>query len=109
MLPALLLAAPAPLSEAQKIEALIQAVAGLQGATFLRNGAEHTPQAAAEHLRLKWRKAGGRVKSAPEFIEACATGSTVSGRPYQIRLADGRTVPARDWLWTELKRLEAAR
>jgi hypothetical protein len=105
----LLLVAPAPLSEAQKIEALIQAVARLQGAVFLRNGSEHTPAEAAEHLRLKWRKAGSRVKTAPDFIRLCATGSSVSGRPYEIRLRDGRTVPARDWLWTELKRLEVAR
>ena len=106
--PLLLLAAPAPRPEAQKIEALIQAVAGLQGAVFIRNGSEHTPAEAAEHLRLKWRKAGRRVKTAPEFIQHCATGSSVSGRPYEIRLKDGRTVLSRDWLWTELKRMEAA-
>lgn len=109
MVSALLLLAPAPAPEAQKIEALIQAVAGLQGAVFLRNGAEHTPQAAAEHLRLKWKNAGSRVKTAPDFIERCASGSSVSGQPYRIRLRDGRTVLARDWLWTELKRLEAGR
>ena len=105
----LLLAAPAPTPEAQKIEALIQAVGALQGAVFIRNGSEHTPVEAAAHLRLKWRNAGKRVKTAPEFIQYCATGSSMSGRPYEIRLKDGRTVLARDWLWTELKRLEAVR
>lgn len=109
MLPALLLAAPAPMPEAQKIEALIQAVADLKGAVFIRNGAEHAPKEAAEHLRLKWKNAGRRVKTAPEFIQHCGSGSSLSGRPYEIRLADGRTVPARDWLWTELKRLESLR
>ncbi|WP_243384409.1 DUF5329 domain-containing protein [Geothrix alkalitolerans] len=107
--PLLLLAAPAPMPEAQKIEALIQAVAALQGAVFIRNGSEHTPAQAAEHLRLKWRNAGKRVKTAPEFIQYCATGSSMSGKPYEIRLTDGRTVLSRDWLWTELKRMEAAR
>ncbi len=95
--------------EAQKIEALIQAVASLQGAVFIWNGSEHTPAQAAEHLRLKWRNAGKRVKTAPEFIQYCATGSSMSGKPYEIRLTDGRTVLSRDWLWTELKRMEAAR
>jgi hypothetical protein len=104
--PLLLLAAPAPMPEAQKIEALIQAVAGLQGAVFIRNGSEHTPLEAAGHLRLKWRNAGKRVKTAPEFIQHCATGSSMSGKPYEIRLKDGRTVLTRDWLWTELKRME---
>jgi len=107
MIPALLLATPAPMPEAQKIEALIQAVAALQGAVFIRNGSEHTPAEAADHLRLKWRNAGKRVKTAPEFIQVCATGSSMSGRPYEIRLKDGRTVLSRDWLWTELKRMEA--
>jgi len=109
MIPVLLLTAPAPTPEAQKIEVLIQAVAALQGAVFIRNGSEHTPAEAAEHLRLKWRNAGKRVKTAPEFIQFCATGSSMSGRPYEIRLKDGRTVLSRDWLWTELKRMEAAR
>ena len=68
-----------------------------------------TAEEVAAHLRLKWRNAGKRVKTAPEFIQYCATGSSMSGRPYEIRLKDGRTVLARDWLWTELKRLEAVR
>lgn len=108
MIPALLFAAPSPAPEAQKIETLIQAVAALQGAVFIRNGSEHTPAEAADHLRLKWRNAGKRVKTAPEFIQFCAMGSSMSGQPYQIRLKDGRTVLCRDWLWTELKRMEAA-
>lgn len=115
MLPVLLLVAPAPAptpapaSEAQLIEALIQAVAHLQEAVFIRNGTEHTPQQAADHLRLKWKNAGGRVKTAPDFIRHCATGSSLSGKPYEIRFKDGHTMPARDWLWTELKRLDPAR
>jgi Family of unknown function (DUF5329) len=99
----------APQTEAQKIEALIRAVADLQGAVFIRNGTEHAPRAAADHLRLKWRNASRRVKTAPEFIQYCASGSSLSGKPYEIRLKDGRTVLSRDWLWTELKRMEASR
>ena len=107
ILPAFI-AAPAP-SDAQTIEALIQAVASLQGATFIRNGTEHTPKEAADHLRLKWRNAGRRVKTAPDFIRTCASGSSLSGKPYELRLRDGRTVRTSDWLWTELKRMEAVR
>ncbi len=99
----------APQTEAQKIEALIQAVADLEGAVFIRNGSEYTAKAAADHLRLKWKNAGRRVKTAPEFIQYCASGSSLSDRPYEIRLKDGRTVLSRDWLWTELKRTEASR
>lgn len=109
-----MLSAPAfveqtPVTEAQKIEALIQAIGSLKGAVFIRNGTEHTPQQAADHLRLKWRNAGRRVKTAPEFIQHCGTGSSLSGKPYVIRLQDGRTVTSSDWLWTELKRMEGER
>ena len=107
MLPLIVFAAPAPApTEAQAIEALIQAVGRLQGAVFIRNGAEHTPQEAADHLRLKWKNAGKRVRTAAEFIQTCGTGSSMSGKPYLIRFQDGRTVSSRDWLWTELKRIQ---
>ena len=109
MIPVPVLIETAPLTEAQKIDALIQAVADLQGAVFIRNGTEHAPMAAADHLRLKWKNAGRRVKTAPEFIQYCASGSSLSGKPYEIRLQDGRRVSSRDWLWTELKRMEAGR
>jgi hypothetical protein len=95
------------LTEAQKIESLIQAIAGLQGqATFLRNGSEHDAKAAAEHLRLKWKNAGGHVKTAGDFIRLCATGSSLSGKPYRIRFKDGRELSSSDWFWTELKKLD---
>jgi len=109
MIPPPALVDTTPQTEAQKIEALIRAVADLQEAVFIRNGTEHTPKEAADHLRMKWKNAGRRVKTAPEFIQYCATGSSLSGKPYEIRLKDGRTVLSRDWLWTELKRLEATR
>jgi hypothetical protein len=106
--PALQTPAPA-LTEAQKIEALLQAVEKLQGkATFLRNGSEHDAKAAADHLRMKWQKAGSRVKTAPDFIRGCATGSSMSGQPYKIRFQDGHEVLSADYFWTELKKLDPA-
>ncbi|WP_052571710.1 DUF5329 family protein [Geothrix fermentans] len=101
----LLLQAPAP--EAQKIEALIRAIEALQGqAVFLRNGSEHDAKAAGDHLRLKWKNAGRRVKSAADFIRTCGTGSSLSGQPYKIRYRDGRELASADFLWTELKKLD---
>jgi len=99
----ILVQSPAP--EAQKIEALIRAVENLQGAVFLRNGAEHSAQAAGAHLRLKLRNAGKRVKSAADFIRHCGTASSSTGEPYRIRYQDGREVACSDFLWSELKRL----
>ncbi len=110
LVPALLastLAAQAPEAEARKIEALIQAVERLQGqATFLRNGSEHDAKAAGDHLRLKWKNAGRRVKTAQDFIRGCATGSSMSGEPYRIRFKDGHEVSSADFFWTELKKID---
>ena len=110
LVPALLapaLLAQAPEAEAKKIEALIQAVAQLQGqAIFIRNGSEHDAQAAAEHLRLKWRNAGKRVKTAQDFIRCCATGSSMSGEAYRIRFKDGHEISSADFFWTELKKID---
>ena len=94
--------------EAASIEALIRSVEALQGAVFLRNGTDHSPQEAGLHLRLKLRNAGRRAKSAPDFIRLCGTGSSLSGEPYRIRFKDGRTQPAAEFLWSELKRQESA-
>ena len=100
-------APPAP-TQAQRIEALILAVGSLQGAAFLRNGSEHTAAEAADHLRLKWKNAGKRVRTAEDFIRYCATGSSMSGRKYRIRLADGREMDSADWFNAELRRYDAA-
>src|SRR5689334_5113315 len=75
--------------EDQKIEFLIGKIAAMQDAVFVRNGSEYTAQQAADHLRLKLRRAGSRVKTADDFIVYCATGSSVSGEPYSIRFHDG--------------------
>ncbi len=109
MLPlATLLLAQAPAPEARKIEALIRAVEGLSGAVFLRNGSEHSALAADQHLRLKLRNAGKRVKRSADFIRLCGSASSSSGEPYRIRFKDGREVLCSDFLWTELKRTDPA-
>lgn len=101
--------APTPAEEARRIEALIQAIEALQGrAVFLRNGSSHEAKAAGEHLRLKRRNAGARVKTAGDFIRRCATGSSLSGAPYRIRFQDGHELSSSDFLWTELKKLDPA-
>ncbi|MBS0212803.1 MAG: DUF5329 domain-containing protein [Proteobacteria bacterium] len=96
----------APLTEAQKIDALLHAVEVLPGAQFIRNGSSYDGRAAADHLRLKLRNAGGRVKTAEQFINYIATGSSWSGQPYHIRFADGRTVTSAEFFRAELKKLE---
>ena len=95
------------LSDEQKIEALIRAVADLRGAVFIRNGSEYEAKAAADHLRLKRDKAGSRVKSPDDFIRLCGSVSSLSGQPYQIRYADGRVETSETFLRARLAELEA--
>jgi hypothetical protein len=98
---------PVPhLSEAQKIQALIHSVETLKGAVFIRNGTEYDGAKAAEHLRRKLDYAGDRVQTADQFIERLATGSSMSGKPYKIRFADGQTVESAVFFRAQLRKLE---
>ena len=100
--------AAAPLSEKEKIELLILAVAQLKNAVFIRNGSEHTLADAVDHMRMKWKAAGEQITTARQFIEGAASKSSVSGEPYEIRFADGRTVTAGEFFRTELERIEGS-
>ena len=93
--------------ENQKIEYLIGAVEALQNAQFIRNGTSYDANAAADHLRLKLRTAGSRVKTAEDFIRYCASVSSVSGQPYQIRFSDGRIVTSEAFLRERLAEYES--
>jgi len=90
------------LIEDQKIDFLINSVAEMHDATFIRNGSEYDAQHAADHMRLKLRFAGDQVKTAEDFILCCGTGSSMSGQPYAIKLADGSIVPSADFLHAKL-------
>ena len=98
----------APLTEEQKIEALIEHIGALEGAVFIRNRTEHTPAEAADHLRRKRASAGRRVTTARQFIEHLATKSSMTGEPYRIRLRDGGDVPAGEYLTKRLTEIESA-
>lgn len=102
---ALVATAKAPLSEAQKIESLITSIETLKGAVFIRNGSEYSAEQAAHHLRMKWDKAGSRVKTAEDFIEKCASKSSLSGEKYQVRFANGKTEYSEDYFRAELRKI----
>ena len=97
----------APLTEQQKIDALIHSIEVLPNAQFIRNGTAYDGKAAADHLRMKRNYAGSHIKTADDFIACCATGSSMSGKPYQIHYANGITINSADYFHAELKRIEA--
>ena len=109
----LLLAAPSflyaqslPVAEKQKIEALIKQVGDLKDAKFLRNGSTYEVANAVRFLRGKWNANAAEVKSARDFIDKVASMSGTSGKPYLIRFNDGREIKSRDYLLSELQKLE---
>ena len=89
--------------ERKKIEFLISSVENLKGAKFIRNGAEYDGKEAAEHLRMKLQKAGGKVQTADDFIRLCASKSSITGKPYMIRLSDGKTIKSEEYFREKLK------
>ena len=95
------------LSEAAKIQALIGSIEQLKGAVFIRNGSEYDGVKAAAHLRRKLDYAGSKVKTAEQFIDYLATGSSMSGKPYRIRFADGHSVDSAVYFREQLRRLES--
>ncbi|MBS1505653.1 MAG: DUF5329 family protein [Bacteroidetes bacterium] len=79
-------------TEKSKIEFLLKEVEKLDGAKFWRNGSSYSAKAAADHLRMKWEKAGRAIKTAKDFIEKIGSESSVSGKPYQIEFKDGKKI-----------------
>ena len=92
--------------EQDKIDALLKRVETAEGLKFIRNGATHDAKAAAAHMKRKLNTAGEKVQTVEEFIDQCGTKSGNSGEPYQIKTADGKPVPAADWLRAELKKIQ---
>lgn len=94
------------LTEAQKVERLIDFIRGLDGATFIRNGSEHNCQEAADHLQAKWKKHMDKIRTAENFVTELASESGMTGEVYKIKFPDGTVVPTKQVLLKELKRLE---
>lgn len=89
--------------ERAKIEYLISSVNELKGARFIRNGSEYDTAAASNHLRRKLKAAGNKISTAEQFIEYCASKSSISGEPYTIRMSEGIVVQSGTYFRERLK------
>ena len=89
------LASPAKSAESldQTISYLIDCIANSK-ATFVRNGISYTPAKAAEHIKAKYAHFKNDIKSPEDFIRLSATKSILSGKPYLVRLPDGKEMRA---------------
>ncbi len=90
-----------PAQEQAKIDWLLLEV-GNSKAIFVRNGKEYDASKAVSHLKTKLLFAGKRVQTARQFIVGVASRSSESGKPYEIRLPDGKQRPMEVWLLERL-------
>jgi hypothetical protein len=94
--------------EQTRIDYLIASLGELRAAVFIRNGSEYDAAAAQKHLQQKLRYAGDRVQTAEQFIKYCASESSMSHKPYQIRLSDGRVQNTADFFTAKLRKFDKA-
>lgn len=96
-------------TEEQKISHLIAYIGSLSNTVFIRNGTEHSAKDAAAHLQMKRERAGKRLKTSEDFINKIASSSSMTGKPYQIKFSNGKTVECEIVLRLELKKLMEGR
>ncbi len=90
-----------PAAEQTKIDWLLAEVENSK-ATFIRNGKEYDGAKAVAHLKTKLFFAGRRVQTVRQFIVGVASHSEETGKPYEIRLSDGKQEPMQLWLMERL-------
>lgn len=104
-------AAPTPVAVRTEIDGLLTRLAS-SGCEFKRNGSWHQAGEAKAHLerKLTYIEKRGDLSSIEQFIKLAATGSSMSGTPYQVRCAGTEPVPSAQWLGDALKqmRMEAS-
>lgn len=69
---------------------------------FIRNESRYTGRRAEVHLRWKYFRNRGRVKTAEEFINVVASRSKRTGLEYQVEFPGKRRYPLRTLLLREL-------
>ena len=72
-------------------------------ATFIRNGAEHTPAEAVSHIKAKYEHFKNEIKTPEDFIRLAATKSWLSGKLYLVRTPEGKETRLDAWLTEALK------
>ena len=79
-----------------EVQYLLEFVA-TSGCDFERNGTKHAPEAAADHLRMKYKKGKRYVNTAEQFIDRLASESSWTGRHYTAT-CNGKEIASGQWL-----------
>ncbi|MDX1508576.1 MAG: DUF5329 domain-containing protein [Woeseiaceae bacterium] len=91
---------------AAEIEHLLQAI-GSSDCTFVRNGKQHSAEAAEQHLRMKYRRGKRYADTTEHFIDRLATASSWSKKPYMIECPGDDPAPTGIWLHLRLSEYRA--
>jgi len=89
--------------EKERIEYLINHLESMKDATFIRSDKEYDARTAAFFLRSKWQMNKDKVRTSEDFIEKIASRSSTTGKPYKIRMNNGKEIECRDYLDILLK------
>jgi hypothetical protein len=103
-------AAPLPPAARAEVDALLGRLQA-SGCEFNRNGSWYAGADAKAHLlkKLDYLEGKDLVKTAEQFIERGASGSSMSGKPYLVRCAGKAPVESAKWLTAELQQVRATR
>lgn len=94
------------LTERNKIHYLLDRIAASKNQYF-RNGSSHSGKMARGWFLYKSAHWVSGVQGARDFIERCASFSMKTGKPYQVRLSDGKIYSLNSVLKNELQAFEA--
>jgi Family of unknown function (DUF5329) len=92
----------------QTIDYLLDYVAK-SDATFIRNGQSHTPAEAVAHIKAKYEHFKDQIKTPEDFIRLSASESLLTGKPYLVRMRDGKEMRLNVWLADALKEYRAGK
>lgn len=99
---ALLMALPAyaklTAHEEARINAMLEALAQKKDLVFVRNGDAHTCDEAVAHLRLKLGNTRNRIDTAEQFIDNVASSSSITGKPYIVKIPGQHDENAKPYL-----------
>ncbi|MFC3191237.1 YfeK family protein [Pseudocitrobacter faecalis] len=72
--------------EEARINAMLEALSKQKELVFVRNGDEHTCDEAVSHLKLKLGNTRNRIDTAEQFIDKVASSSSITGKPYIVKI-----------------------
>ncbi len=93
--------ADVPPSQKPEVKHLLQFVETTD-CIFERNGKKYDGEKASKHIKRKYKYFRDEITTTEEFIEYCATKSTVSGKSYLVYCDDTGPIESSVWLLQEL-------